>query len=344
MEDLISIVVPLYNCETYIEECLNSLINQTYKNIEIIVINDGSTDNSKKICEYYVDKYRDIIKLFNIKNCGVSNARNVGINKASGKYVMFVDADDYLEKNAIEVLTQYLVKYHIKLIIFDKNKIINGKLEKRKDIKKQNKIIHDNELKQIITSENIIYNTVWNEIIDLEFLKRSKICFNKKYIIAEDLLFNVELFSKLDKVLIINDRLYNYRINMNSTCNVEKKEKILLRINDTICVYNLFFNYIDYWENRSTILDREHITKKMLKAVNFELEKLVLANVFSKNEKIKIIKSIFERNEIEAIRKNIVNLKGMKKQCINIYKRRVWNYYYYCLIFGKIKKMRYLLK
>jgi len=103
MNELISIIVPIYNVEIYLEKCLNSIINQTYKNIEILLINDGSSDNSLRICKKYQKKDKRIV-LINKKNGGLSSARNAGIDKASGNYLLFIDSDDYIEIDMIEKL------------------------------------------------------------------------------------------------------------------------------------------------------------------------------------------------------------------------------------------------
>ena len=100
-KDLISVIVPVYNVEKYLEKCLNSLVNQTYQNIEIIVVDDGSTDNSGRIADDFALKY-DIIKVIHTKNGGLSAARNVGIENAGGEYIAFVDSDDWVDVNTFE--------------------------------------------------------------------------------------------------------------------------------------------------------------------------------------------------------------------------------------------------
>ena len=110
MDDLISIIVPVYNVEKYLKKCVDSIINQTYNNIEILLIDDGSTDNSGKLCDDYkkIDKR---IKVYHKKNGGLSDARNYGINKANGKYVGFIDSDDFITKDMYEILYKSITKY-----------------------------------------------------------------------------------------------------------------------------------------------------------------------------------------------------------------------------------------
>ena len=104
-EDIkISVVIPVYGVEKYIRQCLESIINQTYKNLEIIVVNDGTKDNSMKIVEEYLSDER--IKIINKQNGGLSSARNRGMEEATGKYIFFVDSDDWIELNTIEILVK----------------------------------------------------------------------------------------------------------------------------------------------------------------------------------------------------------------------------------------------
>ena len=116
MEELISVIVPIYNAEKYLKRCIESIISQTYKNMEIILINDGSKDNSKKICNEFLKKDCRI-KLINKENEGVSAARNYGINAAIGKYISFVDADDWLEKNLLLEMYNKLKEKDIKFFL-----------------------------------------------------------------------------------------------------------------------------------------------------------------------------------------------------------------------------------
>lgn len=103
MEELVSIIIPVFNAESTLEKCIKSVLGQTYKNLEIILINDGSTDNSKKICQNFQVKY-NIIKFFEKENKGVSSARNLGIEKAQGSYITFIDSDDYVSENFVKDL------------------------------------------------------------------------------------------------------------------------------------------------------------------------------------------------------------------------------------------------
>ena len=107
-KEMVSIIIPVYNVEKYIVECLESVVNQTYENLEIILVNDGSTDNSKEICLEYAQRDQRI-KLYSKENGGLSSARNYGLSKVTGNYVFFLDSDDYLVTDTIENLLNMLI-------------------------------------------------------------------------------------------------------------------------------------------------------------------------------------------------------------------------------------------
>lgn len=118
MNPKISIIVPVYNVEEFLEQCITSIIRQTYENIEVILVNDGSTDNSGVLCDYYADKYNNI-KVIHQVNAGLSEARNIGLREASGEYIYFLDSDDYIAEKAIEILVQMALAYKADIVYFD---------------------------------------------------------------------------------------------------------------------------------------------------------------------------------------------------------------------------------
>ena len=115
----VSVIVPVYNVEKYIDKCLNSLVKQTLKDIEIIVVNDGSPDNSQKIIDKYVDKYPDKIKSYIKENGGQGSARNLGLEYASGEYISFIDSDDWLDLDALEEMYLLAKKEKSDVVICD---------------------------------------------------------------------------------------------------------------------------------------------------------------------------------------------------------------------------------
>ena len=154
MEDLITVIVPVYKVEKYIRRCIESIINQTYRNLEIILVDDGSPDDCGKICDEYAKK-DNRIKVIHKENGGLSDARNKALDLANGKYVIFVDSDDYIEKNAIGYLYKLIQKYNTDIAIGLVNSIYDG--EKNSILKNKESNIKVYNKEQAL--ETMLYNT-----------------------------------------------------------------------------------------------------------------------------------------------------------------------------------------
>ena len=174
----ISVIVATYNLENYIEKCLESLVNQTYKNIEIIIVDDGSIDNTYVKIANYKKKYENIIYIKK-ENGGLSSARNLGLEYATGEYITFVDGDDYLELMAYEVAMKKITKEESELCIFSFNKIFFNKIEK---INLNNKLYKcsENFLSKIFSKSDEATIVVWNKIFKKELIEKYKLRFENK--------------------------------------------------------------------------------------------------------------------------------------------------------------------
>src|SRR5690625_983787 len=150
----VSIIVPIYNTEKYLRECIESLQNQTYNNIEIILVDDGSIDNSLSISQEYANKDKRII-LKSIKNSGVSTARNIGLNLVSGNYIMFVDSDDWLEKNTVDVAVQKLKETQSDIIIWSYFKNFYNKELRKSLVPGKSRSFDNDEEKEILYLKSI---------------------------------------------------------------------------------------------------------------------------------------------------------------------------------------------
>ena len=223
-EKLITIIIPIYNVEKYLSKCIESVINQTYKNLEIILIDDGSTDSSGIICNQY-SKKDSRIKLIHIKNSGVSNARNVGLDNASGDWIVFVDSDDWLEFNFCERLYEIVMNDpSIDIVCSGYKRIYADTVE---PINCDKKKIYYNNYQYLLKLLNVQngYGFCHMKLIRKECIK--KIRFNNKIVVAEDALFNMQILKNVRKVLQIGEGLYNYRFNENSL--VRKYDKNYLK-------------------------------------------------------------------------------------------------------------------
>ncbi len=237
--EVISIIVPIYNAEKYIDKCLNSLLNQTKKELEFILVNDGSTDSTEKIIKKYSDKR---IKYFKNKNQGIGKTRNFGIEKATGAYLMFIDSDDYLEKSACEELYLKAKKDKSDLVICDFYKIYeNGNLEEIK--------LLDFKPTTLEKTPNLLLDVnlaPWNKLYKTSLIKENKLRFveDLKY---EDAPFVAEAFDKATKISKINKRLNYYLIRGNSETTVRDARTFdILKIVDMI---RLYFKDKDYMQD-----------------------------------------------------------------------------------------------
>ena len=205
----ISVIVPVYNTKKYLKKCLESLVNQTLENIEIILVNDGSTDNSKEILGKYESKYPKKIKVFNKENGGQATARNFGIEKAKGEYIVFVDSDDYIEIDALEKLYNTAKEDKADIVLFD---YYEGNEKTGYKIVNVSKWEEKNEVKNYLLS-NL---GPCNKLIKREILIENNIRFLEGYIYED--LATVPIFGVYaNKISYLQKPLYYYEIRSGST-------------------------------------------------------------------------------------------------------------------------------
>ena len=241
MNELISIIVPIYNVEEYLVKCLDSIVNQTYSNLEIILIDDGSTDNSGKICDEYASKDDRIIIIHQV-NSGVSNARNKGLKIAQGNYIGFVDPDDYIEKEMYEQLLNDITKNYCDIAVCGVNNIsyntqkIICKNAREKDKMMEKTIFFEKILRGIETE------TVWNKLYSRNSIVNT--FFDEKLKKSEDLEWLFQIIEKNNKLTIYKNskKLYNWIQRESSAmnneityrANIEASLLVLSRIKETI--------------------------------------------------------------------------------------------------------------
>lgn len=221
MNNLVSIIVPVYNSEQYLHKCIASLRSQFYKNIEIILVDDGSTDDSGRICDRYVGEDSRIRVIHQI-NMGVSNARRNGLQISKGSYVTFVDADDYLEKDFISVLAENIDKSDIVCC----NCIDEGNINQPNIIIKEKTVLHslDKMFNCYFEGMRFAY-VIWGKLIKRELIDKVEFI-NIKY--TEDTHMMLEMFSKAKKVTIIPYAGYHYVACPSSAMSTAKLVKLSL--------------------------------------------------------------------------------------------------------------------
>ena len=211
-EKLVSIILPVYNVEKYIEKCIKSILNQDYKNFEAIFVNDGSTDNCEKILDQYSKKDKRI-KVFNKKNGGVSSAKNLGLEKAKGEYITFVDPDDYIEKDYLTYLIKLIEENDADIALsllykdnYDDKQITNDTIKE-----------YDSKTALIEILNRNINVGVWEKMFITNLIDENKIKFDETMSMGEGFDFNCHAFSCANKIMAGKRKIYYYtRDNENS--------------------------------------------------------------------------------------------------------------------------------
>lgn len=230
---LLSIIIPAYNIENYIVECIDSVLKIKNIKYEVLVILGESTDNSNKIVEEYTLKNDNIFMCFQNAR-GLSNARNCGMEYAKGEYILFLDGDDYIDANKLECAIKYLMDCKSDVLVSEYRKFYD--FDDRYFISKQINDIKNNEninikIKKFLREKKCFWN-VWRYIYRKDFLIKNKIRF-KEGTYAEDLEYTTDIFLNTDNICFFNDYYYNYRLNRkNSLMNVPTKKRTI----DTIGV------------------------------------------------------------------------------------------------------------
>ena len=202
MNQLISIIIPSYNVENYIAKGIESCLNQSYKNIEIIIVDDGSIDNTIKVIEKYLDDKR--LTLIKKANSGVSATRNIGIKNSNGQYCLFLDSDDWLEPNAIERLVS--LTDGSKLIACNYNNYVNGKYCKVNEYKE--KIISNKKALEYASKREYHLDSACCKLFDLNIIKNNHIYFDETITNIEDGLFVFEYLHYIKRVEYLNESLW----------------------------------------------------------------------------------------------------------------------------------------
>lgn len=231
--DLVSVVVPIYKVEKYLDRCVKSIINQTYKNIEVILVDDGSPDNCPKMCDDYKKKDKRI-KVIHKKNGGLSSARNVGIQNATGKYICFIDSDDYIEKDYVKRMYEVISKEKLDFVVCNYNRVYDNKIQKCEVDK--------------FKTENFITPAAWNKMYKKSLF--DKISFPEG-LYYEDLGTFPRLYCHGNKYKIVEGYLYNYVQNSNSIM-YQTNNKIF----DIYKIFDLNYDYIKKY-NKELILNLE---------------------------------------------------------------------------------------
>lgn len=289
-----SFIVPVYNTEKYLKKCLDSLVNQTYDKFEIIIVNDGSLDNSKRIINDYKKKYKNII-VVNQENQGLSMARNNGVKKASGDYLIFVDSDDYVEKDLLKVINKNIKKEDVLRfqVIEESKKSIKWEEQEFDDL-------NGVDAFKILSTYHFV-EPAWCYVIKTSYYNKNKFSF-KKNMFHEDYGLIPLVIYKANRVKSINYLGYHYIIRDNSIMTSNDYKKTFKKANDT------FFQYLEL---------RKHTNIKRVNNDDYYLSYITnsvisKANTLNKNDKKRYIKMIKEEHVIDGVLVNTFSRKIKK--------------------------------
>lgn len=308
----VSIIVPVYNAEMYLEECIESIINQTYSNIEIILIDDGSRDKSGLICDAFSKKSNRTIKVFHIKNNGVSNARNVGIENTTGDYILFVDSDDYIDKemvsSMVEKMTNEIDLVAVGYYYLYKQKKILGMKEKEQKISSE-------EMRRKIFLEDSINGYTPNKLFKSEIIIKNNIRFNTGIKICEDTLFCLQYSLYVRNAYILSKPFYYYRMRKTS-CTNYKNEKDLSLFEAYTVMEKIDKNLYSYIENKYPYIYFKY--KKELKKQGKNVKRVSIAKTLL-SKKIKLVDKVKILSFALLPKSTIQILKKIKQKKLRYY-------------------------
>ena len=276
MNPIISIIIPVYNVEKYLCKCIDSVLGQTYKELEIILVDDGSTDNSGVICDEY-EKKDDRIKVIHKKNGGLSDARNCGLDNAIGEYIAFLDSDDWVDFKYIEILYENLRNYNADISICNFRRVHD---EKELLNNHNNIILYNNieALQQIYTNKSVQAIVAWNKLYKKSIFKKNR--FPKGKIHEDEYLIPILLYST-KRVVYTDKELVYYRQTPNSIMNSKFKLKNL--------------DYLYALRERNKFFKENNLSELYQKGINSEVEKIIESYFYVQESDIKNKKEVMQQ-------------------------------------------------
>lgn len=276
----VSIIIPNYNCRQYVGACLDSVMRQNYRDKEIIIVDDGSVDGSQELIRKLIEK-NSCARLYSVEHLGVNATRKFGLLKATGDYVMFVDADDFLEPNAIEALAKEIEKNDVDIVKFGAKYYPDGgevmPILKREDSRKV--LTQDEMIALLATSDKL--NSLWGKMYRKNIFD-DVLAFDYDIGLGEDLLISMEVCKRIDKMLVIDEALYNYRNDNDSITRSREKYSIVKNVQDRVCVTLKMLEYI----NDNVVDEKLRIMAiyKQISAIWGTMKQLALVNDAKKEE------------------------------------------------------------
>lgn len=322
----VSAIIPIYNMERFINQCLDSLINQTFKDIEIICVNDGSTDNSLSILQEYAQK-DERIKIITQENQGQGVARNKGIDFATGKYIQFIDPDDWIELNAIETLYEYCEKYNADYVEFLHDRYQQDtdtfRIDEADYSYQDNKVYSNKDIREHVFSVPIL---TANKFYKKDFVDINNIRYDKSRL-GEDHIVTIKARLLANRILFLNKILYHYRVNPNSSCNSISNTKlgifdVITRIKNELISINKFNAIRKYWSDyiiNFVIWNCYSIPQESVKTFDDKCKELFSSKEYKKyiqmrdgKPDLSLLEQIFSVKNSKDKKRKIITILGIK--------------------------------
>ena len=259
----VSILIPVYNAEKTLRRCVDSVLHQEYTDFELILVDDGSRDNSPAICDNYARK-DDRVKVIHAKNGGVSRARNLGINAASGAYLQFIDADDWLTVDATKLLVRAMEEHQCDLVIADFYRVSGERISHKGDIDGSVVLTREEFAQEMMENPaDFYYGVLWNKLFRRDLIQKHQLHMDESVEWCEDFLFNLEYLLYVDRIFALQAPIYYY---------VKTEGSLIQRVSLSDVVkmkLSVFEYYRDFYKN---VLDEEEYEKKRLGLYKFFID------------------------------------------------------------------------
>ena len=311
MNELVSVIIPMYNAANSIEGCVSSVINQTYKNIEIIIVDDGSTDSSPELCNKL--KTKDArITVYHNSNSGVSASRNFGISKASGDYICFIDSDDYMHEDLIEDSLERAFKSNADVVVYGFTYCTVDTSEREDSIIDEfagtSADFFNNCFNKVVESE--LLNAPWNKLIKRSFLVNGKISFDTRYSICEDIIFSIDLFSQADRISVLPKSYYDYTLQKSQSLRSNFHNNFFEAIRET---YRKGIIYCNQFENNDS--QKAALSLMFVSRVIAYIKRVIRTDQLSVSKKTELLNTICLDDSLnDAISK--AHFTGSKFNCL----------------------------
>ncbi len=320
----VSIVVAVYNGEQYIDKCIGGLQAQTYKNVEFLIVDDGSTDRSGELLDQYAEK-DERIKVIHQKNGGLSAARNAGTRAATGDYVVYFDVDDTVTNSVIEDNVKLANKHDADVVMFCFWYYLVDRDVKQDNNMSEGFVGNGEEYFDkflIPTIDNEVFNAPWNKMYSLSFLRENKLQFNPEFPIYEDIIFASKMLQYADSVVVNNKSYYTYYVKSSGSLITKYTDGYFASVTR---FYDNAMKYCSMHKNNSRQIEK--FNTLYLKLVMTNLKQISCHKAFSQKHRCELIKDICNSEQVRkavdlakldrrrSLTKNLIRFKSVKALC-----------------------------